>query len=275
MVTITLDADRCTQCGKCIAMFDGYCITGRSGYPVFDPLVCNTCQKCVAICPTRAILVNGVYAEKIDSTPVLTADELERFLERRRSTKLFRDKPLSRDLVERIVASARYAPNQNKNITVHVVTDPGILKLMDESALRIIRRTRRVLFGFPPLTWFFSLFSRNLTVIRRKMDRDLVQRGAVLKKNAQAAIILTGDKRVPVTEHSAPYLLSTMGLVAQSLGVGSCLMDALLLSLRISRALRDRLAIRENVLGVMLLGYSAEAIVNIPRGYQVESVWHD
>ena len=172
-------------------------------------------------------------------------------------------------------ASARYAPNQNKNITVHVVTDPGILKLMDESALRIIRRTRRVLFGFPPLTWFFSLFSRNLTVIRRKMDRDLVLRGAVLKKNAQAAIILTGDKRVPVTEHSAPYLLSTMGLVAQSLGVGSCLMDALLLSLRISRALRDRLAIRENVLGVMLLGYSAEAIVNIPRGYQVESVWHD
>ncbi|MGE5604490.1 MAG: 4Fe-4S binding protein, partial [Bacteroidota bacterium] len=35
----------------------GYCISSDSGYPVFDERVCNTCQKCVSICPSQAIMV--------------------------------------------------------------------------------------------------------------------------------------------------------------------------------------------------------------------------
>ena len=107
------------------------------------------------------------------------------------------------------------------------------------------------------------------------MDRDLVQNKAIMKKNAQVAVILTGDRKMPVTEHSAAYLLSTMGLMAESLGVGSCVLDALLLSLRLSRRLRARMEITDDVLAVLVMGYSAEGVVNIPRGYEVDTIWHD
>lgn len=272
---ITLDKERCTKCGTCISMFKDFCISESDGYPVFDEQICNTCQKCVAICPARAIMVNGVYPDKMDRESVMTPDQLERFLERRRSTKIFRDKPVPHDVVERIVASAKYAPNQNKNIAAHVVTDRELLNQIDQAALGFVRTFRTLLFGFRPVTAFISLFTRGLPVIRKKMERDLVHRGSVVKKNAQVAIILTGTRKEPVTKHSAPYLMATMGLMAESLGVGTTLMDSLLLALRLNRKLRARLAITDDVLAVMLLGYSAEGIVNIPRGYEVDTVWHD
>ena len=137
-------------------MFTGFCITESDGYPVFDEAICNTCQKCVAICPARAIMVNGIYPDRMDREPVVTPDQLEQFLQRRRSTKIFREKPVPREALEQIVASAKYAPNQNKNIAAHVVTDKALLSQIDQAALGFVRTFQRLLFGFAPVTWFIS-----------------------------------------------------------------------------------------------------------------------
>jgi nitroreductase/NAD-dependent dihydropyrimidine dehydrogenase PreA subunit len=269
---IAVDRDICTRCGACARLMKGYCITQDGGYPVFDKTLCNTCQKCVAICPAGAITVNGVHPDRIEA-PLPDLD-LERLLERRRSTKRFENRPLSRDILERIVGAARYAPNQNKNIAILVLDDQELIRLVDRHAISYVRRIRALLFGCRPLAALSCRLSGSLRTIRRKMDLDLEVRRRVVKEGTQALVILTGKRSVPVTEHSAHYVLATVMYMAQSLGVDSCLMDSLVLALNSGRGFRKTLGLRGSVLGVLALGHSAEGVVNIPRGYEVPVRWN-
>jgi hypothetical protein len=77
-----------------------------------------------------------------------------------------------------------------------------------------------------------------------------------------------------VTERSAHYMLATMMYMAEALGIGNCLMDSLYLTLRTNPTLKKRLGIKEDVFGTLVLGYSSERIVNIPRGYEVPIKWN-
>jgi len=86
---ISIEKAHCTKCGVCIRIAKGYCIDESEGYPVFDLAICNTCQKCVAVCPYRAIMVNDTYPDKIDGAAKRDHFDLLPLLERRRSTKHF------------------------------------------------------------------------------------------------------------------------------------------------------------------------------------------
>ena len=99
---ITLDRDRCTKCGTCISIGHGYCISDQDGYPVFNSTVCNVCQKCVAVCPSQAIMVNSMYPERISERSSISPEELVAFFETRRSTKLFQDRPIAEGELEMI-----------------------------------------------------------------------------------------------------------------------------------------------------------------------------
>ncbi|MBN1413144.1 MAG: nitroreductase family protein [Spirochaetales bacterium] len=271
---IALDKSRCTRCGVCIKRMKGYCISERDGYPVFNYALCNTCQKCVAVCPAQAITVNNIHAEKIKVVASVNPVDMLALMEQRRSTKIFASKPLPEGILKQIVSTAKYAPNQNKNIRLIVIDDKKLIAKIDANALSFVRFFYRLLFGFKPLTLFFKLFAKGLDEIKRKMEYELQTTNWVVKPNTQAIVIAVGDKKVPVTGSSAHHLLAAMIYYAESLGVGSCLMDSLLYTLKTNGRLRKQLGIRKNVLGVLTLGYSGERIVNIPRGYEIDVQWN-
>ena len=269
---ITLDKNRCTKCGKCIKHMKNYCISEENGYPVFDYSLCNICQKCVAICPSQAIMVNGKHPDKLGEKHKITPDLLIPLFEQRRSIKLFQDKKISPDIIKQISVAAKYAPNQNKNLSVHAVTDPGLIGLLDKYAFRFTKTWYRLLFGFRPVIWFIKIFSRKLDVIKKKMEVSIKYKRRGIPENTQAVLIVTGNKRVPVTANSAPFMMASMMYMAEALGIGTCLNDALMITLRIYRKVRKVLNIKEDIFCVMLLGYSAEKIVNIPRGYELKVI---
>jgi len=271
---ITVDRTICSRCGTCVERFRGYCVTSKDGYPEFDPELCNLCRKCASLCPSRAIFVNGIRPSRIEGPHGVTPDNLAEFLRRRRSIKIFDNKAIPRPLVSRIAESANWAPNQNKNIAALIIDDPAIISEIDLKAMDFVKKMDRLLFSFKPLTFLFGLFAKRLDVIKKKMDYDLKVTGHVVKKNAAAVIILTGDPRVPVTSESAPFLLANMILTAESLGIGSCLMDSLKHTLNTGRKLRQKLRLSGRVLGVLLLGYPAEKILNVPDGYAVDVRWN-
>lgn len=271
---ITLDKSRCTKCGKCIKRMENYCISEDDGYPVFDYSLCNICQKCVSICPSQAIMVNGQHPLKQNEKHNISPEMLVAFLEQRRSIKLFKDKKIPPDILRQIVSGANYAPNQNKNLSVHMVTDPEILGLFNKYAFRFSAVWYRILFGFKPVTWFIKIFARKLDIIKKKMEVKIKYKKRGIPENVQAVVIITGNKHVPVTEHSAPYMMASMMYMAESVGVGTCLNDALLITLKLYRKLRKVLNIKEDIFCTMFLGYSAEGIINIPKGYEVPQYWN-
>jgi ferredoxin len=250
-----------------------YCIIEESGYPVFDYAVCNICQKCVSICPNRAIMVNNTYSLKIPGEARCTPEQLIGLFEARRSIKKFKEKQIPGNDLRRVVSVAKYAPNQNKNISMTVIESQQLISEIDGYSMSFIRRIYGLMFGFKPLTWIIGLFYKDLGIIKRKMDYDLFVGRRIVKENTQALVILTGNKNVAVTKSSAQYLLATMIYMAESMKINSCLMDSLLMTLNHTKALRNLLGIDDDVLGVLSLGYSNEAVVNIPMGYEIETRW--
>ena len=157
---ITLDKQSCAKCGVCLENFGGFCMVADDGSPAVDRLICNLCQKCVAICPHQALRVNGVKPRIAEGEPAVPPDALEELLARRRSIKRFADKPIPRELLLRAAQVGRYAPNQYKNIDVIIIDDKTVLRDIDRMAMDSVRKWYRWLFGFKPLELFFSLFSR-------------------------------------------------------------------------------------------------------------------
>jgi nitroreductase/NAD-dependent dihydropyrimidine dehydrogenase PreA subunit len=273
---VTLDAGRCKRCGLCIERFGDYCIFELNGLPAIDYRICNICQKCVAICPSQAILVNNTVPGKIESAIGVKSEDLLVLLATRRSIKIFKEKELSENTLRRIIDVAKYAPNQNKNIDIVVITRRELVDKIDTSALNFYSRLYRIMFSLKPVTYFLTLLSPSLFTIKKKMEYDLFTRKRIVKPGTQALILLVGNRRVPVTESSAQYLLSTMIIFAHSLGIGSCLMDSVKIALNWNSRDRKKLRIprKSRVLGVLALGYSNEKIVNIPRGYMPRVQWN-
>ncbi len=273
---VIIDKSRCTQCAICVNNFKEYCINSDNGFPVIDYEICNQCQKCIALCPQQAILMNNVVPKKISVINKIGYDELVSLLELRRSTKKFIQKKIPNDIIEKIARSAKYAPNQNKNIDILIINDPQIIQTIDLYALKFVMRLYKLMFSFKPITKFISLFSKSLHVIKKKMARDLFIKQKVVKENTNVLLIAIGNPRMPVTELSAQYLLGTMILSAVSLNIGCTLMDSLKLTINNNKKIKNHLGINktEKALGVLALGYSNERIINIPQGYELNLHWN-
>ena len=122
----------------------------------------------------------------------------------------------------------------------------------------------------------FQLFSKSLHVIKKKMEFDLNVNKHAVKRNTQAVILLVGDAKIPVTESSANFLFANMILYAETLDIGTCLMDSLKISINNNSKIKKKIGIKKGlkILGVLALGYSDENIVNIPQGYELNITWN-
>ena len=220
--------------------------------------------------------MNGKQPTKIEEPLRIVADDLIELLRRRRSIKKFKDCKIPKEVLLEIASVAKYAPNQNKNIEIVIIDDSNLIDKIDRSALKYILRFYRILFSMKFLTGFFQLFSNSLQTIKKKMEYDLHMNKHVVKENTQGLYLLIGNPKVPVTESSAQYLLSTMIIFAEALGIGSCLMDSLKLSIDETWAIKNAIGIPKNakVLGVLAVGYSNECIINIPQGYEIDISWN-
>lgn len=119
MGVIMVDQSKCNQCGICVVECPVQLLRmdPDSGLPVPDDdfeEVCLRCGHCVVVCPTGAFSLEWLPA---DDCPVIVSDlkisyeQAEQFLRSRRSIRLFRDKPVERSTLEKLIDIACNAPS--------------------------------------------------------------------------------------------------------------------------------------------------------------------
>jgi nitroreductase/NAD-dependent dihydropyrimidine dehydrogenase PreA subunit len=113
---ISFNCDICLKCGICGEICPNKIIVkNREGMTVFQDReqLCFQCGQCMSVCPTSAIFVSGLSYEE-DFCDIPEKGEYEKaffdMILSRRSVRNFKDKPVPKEMLERIINSLSYAP---------------------------------------------------------------------------------------------------------------------------------------------------------------------
>ncbi len=113
---ILIDSERCIGCGSCVRLCPmGYLTMEEKKASIRERRRCIACGHCVATCPRQAVSLCFSDTEAI--CPV-AENELEQLLLARRSVRHFKKDPPARELIERVLNLAEYAPS-GKNAHQH------------------------------------------------------------------------------------------------------------------------------------------------------------
>ena len=145
---------KCNGCGICQKECAAFIIEMRDGIPfIARGIDCVECGHCVAVCPTGAI--QDPLAMKTDNRPYSFDDfpsskSLQLLFRTRRSVRKYKDKPISRPVLEKILDAGRYAPTGGNRPDVHfiVITSPEEIEWLRravlESVLGMFRKLQKL-----------------------------------------------------------------------------------------------------------------------------------
>jgi len=260
----TVDREKCARCGRCSDACPtwGFRVDAE-GFPVPQGYggmeqACLNCWNCVAVCPTGALALEGTYfvpegryrslgrgeigfpdplgqgpaAAWEEADPELT--EVERVIYRRRSVRLFQERPVPRELLARVVEAGQFAPSSGNCMPWKfiVITDRELIREVERQAMKVLRRMKNLYYdpAGKRRAWRNALFSASSWVAVNKIDprpftaMEKADRcGGVIYWNAPAVILVAKNGRgIGNPDLDGGIAAQNMVLAAHSLGLGTC-----------------------------------------------------
>ncbi len=120
MSLFTVDPEKCKRDGICVAECPALLLElkdDKEAVPVpIDEAdeFCITCGHCVAVCPHGALSHRAMSPEQcppVKKEWLLGKDHVEHFLRARRSIRTYKDKPVDKETLSKLIDIARYAPS--------------------------------------------------------------------------------------------------------------------------------------------------------------------
>ena len=108
MKYISINKELCIGCGKCVNDCVSEKIKLIDGKAEFLYERCIECGHCYAICPTKAVTMEhfkGYEGEKVFDFTKINSEELLSAMKSRRTIRCFKDTPVSKEEIEKIILS--------------------------------------------------------------------------------------------------------------------------------------------------------------------------
>jgi nitroreductase/NAD-dependent dihydropyrimidine dehydrogenase PreA subunit len=270
--TITRDADLCIKCGTCVLTCPEsvYVQESKDSIPeVINPGSCIYDGYCVAICPKNAITHSEFpegYVKPVNAENMPSSEEVLELLRTRRSIRVFKDKPVERQLIEEIIEAARFAPSQNnlqkpeyivvqdKELLENIARAEGNFTADFLAKLRnpLMRRVLPILMRVPAqfVTEMLPLLEHSVAEIQRGGDPFL---------HHAPLLILFHDEERPMSwaNINASLALHNAALMAYSLGLGSVCLGSFVQTCERNKSIQQLIKLPEKhkVYGALAIGY--------------------
>jgi nitroreductase/NAD-dependent dihydropyrimidine dehydrogenase PreA subunit len=232
---LIIDESTCKSCGVCGKVCPRHIpvtVEGRTTISTARADLCMDCGHCAAVCRTGSITVDAVELAPLEE-PSVTNAQLLTLLRQRRSVRRYRDRPVPRELLERLVQAAHTAPTGTGRAStcLVVLSDRArideVMKLVYaqyaslDSALRnpisrfVIRRragkaklATLIDFVMPGMRWYL------------RWQRE--GKGDEISRDCPAMLLFHGPALEPQVGDNCTVAAFHALLMAETLGLGAC-----------------------------------------------------
>jgi NAD-dependent dihydropyrimidine dehydrogenase PreA subunit/nitroreductase len=277
---IILDKDKCTGCGLCVEICHEHCMALVNDTVRINYEFCSTCTQCIAICPQQALSWDHVPPVAYDDARLPSPKQLDELFKERRTIRFFKEGKIDRTLLEEIVRYGIYAPTHSFSFRAIVVDEEEIIELVNKVLMRFISRLYNLLYKrkiiHSLIRRLAPAYEAEYVKAKPKLESALA-RGHALGSPPVAIVFVVGDKRIPLSEASAQYILYNMNLYAQVKGVGGRNLVGNQMFLNRNKAIWKRLGLEkhERIFGTLGLGYPAVKFRNKVEGKTLPIQWND
>jgi nitroreductase/NAD-dependent dihydropyrimidine dehydrogenase PreA subunit len=232
MSWVSIDYDKCTNCGICVLRCER-CFTKKKDTVSVqaDENCCNLCGHCVSLCPPGAIVHHKMDMDNfpnIDEPITFKPEEFMQFIRERRSHRHFRRKRIPRKDLEQLIDAARYAPTGGnfQRVEIIVVENPERIRRLseltvehfDRAGARYAEQLERIYKGDEEAPKDLFLMQtvvryREIMLLARKKGRDPIFYGA------PAVIIFHSTIYGATVKDNCVIASTTMGLLARTMGL--------------------------------------------------------
>lgn len=237
----TVDPIKCDGDGLCVEACAPKIIRirGQGALPTVvkgGEAYCIDCGHCVAVCPTGALSRDTLKPEDcapIDRSLVIGEAQALQLFRSRRSIRSYRERPVEREKLDRLVQIAGYAPSAHNARLVGLVVAADAAAVRHISGL-VIDWLRSVVHDTPAVAQ-----SHGFDQLVRAWDRgvDLISRGA------PHLIMAHGPRKATMGREDCLLALAHIELAAISLGLGATWAGYIMAALREHPPLVDAIGV--------------------------------
>jgi Nitroreductase len=230
MVKIKISPELCENCNKCVEICPEGILKRDNEFPeISDIMYCMSCGHCVSICSEGAITHQNFpenTIHDIDPSLDVSTDQVLEILRTRRSVRSFKKKKVEKELLEKVISAANFAPSaKNKQTTKYVIVhDKSTLHAVTEITFNFMKEAVK-LFNDPSFissvdpdeACAFSTIkpSYNHIVNEYKQGDDLILH------EAPVLLFFYAKKGALSAEVNANLALHNAALMSTCLGLGS------------------------------------------------------
>jgi len=235
--------------------------------------ICVRCGHCMAMCSTKAISISGLsYDTDFFDLPSYQAEDVQNaffnIIHSRRSIRNFKDIPVPKELLEKIVDAITFAPPgfpplkhklivvQNtdlirQSLPIMVRFYDGFVRMMKNPLMKFIVKKSAGNKQFKTLeNHLLPMLSNRLPALKNGSEDTLF-------RNAPCIILFLADKNEEDITRDI-VIAATYGMLsAHTLGLGACIIDIVPPAINRDKALRKMygLSPEDEVVTSLILGY--------------------
>jgi nitroreductase/NAD-dependent dihydropyrimidine dehydrogenase PreA subunit len=256
MPVIGIDNERCNGCNICLTTCVVFRPDKENHKVIFnDPDgFCNSCGKCIARCPQDAILhdidddsyeFEGVnHLEKI-----ITYDAIYKFVRAHRSVRLYKDKNVEKDKLQKMFEVMRYAPTGGnlRSERFVVISDPLIIKKLNNAVVEQLNKNKEM------HEQYGKLFERISKIFKSPVFFD-----------APHIVFVESDEDSEFEANNIGIVITYGRLAAQSLGLGTCWNGWTQIAMHDNPEIKKIVNLTGKRVGVYMVGYPAVKFFRAP-----------
>ena len=273
MSLITVDASKCKQDGICVEVCPVKILEIKPDGTVPSVIFgsddrCIRCGHCVAVCPHGALSHQDIPMDQchpVRRNMEIGQEQAEYFLRSRRSIRTYKQTPVDKETLEKLINTARFAPSGRncqpvKWLVIHDSREVSRFAGMVIDWMRYVQKES------PTVAQSFYL---SFVIDGWESGVDLICR------NAPHLVIAYGDVTNSMAQSSCTIALTYLDLAAPSYGLGTCWAGFFHAAATLWPPLQKALALPENHVcyGAMMTGYPKYAYHRLPARNQADISW--